>query len=166
MLARMQARPLIGREAELDQLVHAIGSARSGRGSLWFLSGEPGIGKSRLAEELSERAAHDGACVVWGRCWEAGGAPAYWPWIQILRALLRGQDAPRLEQGLGPRARYLAHLLPELAARGGPKPELPPLDAERGRFELLDAVSGVLCDLQRPEGVLVILEDLHAADAS
>lgn len=166
MLARMQARPLIGREAELEQLVHAVEAGRCGRGSLWFLSGEPGIGKSRLAEELSDRAAQEGVCVVWGRCWEAGGAPAYWPWIQILRALLRGEDAPRLEQALGPRARYLAHLLPELTARGGPKPELPPLDAERGRFELLDAVSGVLCDLPRPEGALVILEDLHAADAS
>lgn len=166
MLARMQARPLIGREAELEQLIEAVHAGRSGRGSLWFLSGEPGIGKSRLAEELSDRAAHEGASVVWGRCWEAGGAPAYWPWIQILRALLRGADALRLEQELGPRARYLSHLLPELATRGGVKPELPPLDAERGRFELLDAVSGVLCDLPRPEGVLVILEDLHAADAS
>jgi tetratricopeptide (TPR) repeat protein len=165
-LARMLARPLIGRDAELQQLTRIIGAARAGRGSLWFLSGEPGIGKSRLAEELSERAADEGLWVVWGRCWEAGGAPAYWPWIQILRALLRGQDMERLRQGLGPRARYLAHLMPELAARGAASSELSPLDAERGRFELLDAVSGALCELPRPEGALIILEDLHAADAS
>jgi tetratricopeptide (TPR) repeat protein len=162
----MQARPLIGREAELDELTRALAAARAGRGSLRFLSGEPGIGKSRLAEELSERAAQAGMLVVWGRCWEAGGAPAYWPWIQILRALLRGEDPLRLERELGQRADYLTSLLPELASRSTPRETLPPLDADRGRFELLDALSGALCEIPRPEGVLVILEDLHAADAS
>ena len=51
-----------------------------------LLAGEPGIGKSRLAEELATRARDRGARVLVGRCWEAGGAPAYWPWVQALRS--------------------------------------------------------------------------------
>jgi DNA-binding SARP family transcriptional activator len=77
---------LVGREAELDELEAGLGDAFAGRGGLFLLFGEPGIGKSRLAEEVASRARARGAVVVVGRCWEAGGAPAYWPWVQAMRA--------------------------------------------------------------------------------
>jgi DNA-binding SARP family transcriptional activator len=76
----------VGRGRELAELMTGLDDAFGGRGWLFLLVGEPGIGKSRLAEELGARARERGARVLVGRCWEAGGAPAYWPWVQSLRA--------------------------------------------------------------------------------
>jgi DNA-binding SARP family transcriptional activator len=70
----------VGREREVAALVRALDDALAGRGRLLVIGGEPGIGKSRLAEELASRATDSGREVLWGRCWEAGGAPPYWPW--------------------------------------------------------------------------------------
>jgi DNA-binding SARP family transcriptional activator len=67
----------VGREREFGELVAGLEDAFAGRGRLFLLDGEPGIGKSRLAEELAARAKARGAAVLVGRCWEAGGAPAY-----------------------------------------------------------------------------------------
>ena len=69
-------RGFVGREAELAELGGALDQALAGHGRLYLLSGEPGIGKTRLADEVSAIAAARGAAVYWGRCWEAGGAPA------------------------------------------------------------------------------------------
>jgi hypothetical protein len=65
----------VGRERELADLSAGLNQAASGRGSLFLLAGEPGIGKSRLADELATTARERGFLVLWGRCWEAGGAP-------------------------------------------------------------------------------------------
>ena len=78
--------PFVGRERELRELTAALDAARSGRGSIALIGGEPGIGKTRLASELADLAADRGLPTVWGRCPE-GGAPPYWPWTQILRTL-------------------------------------------------------------------------------
>ena len=82
----------VGREAELDQLLSLLDEAQAGRGRIALLVGEPGIGKSRLADEVMNTARARGAVVLIGRCWEAGGAPAYWPWVQSLRALRAGDE--------------------------------------------------------------------------
>src|SRR5438105_11779544 len=88
MLAAMSSpRPFVGRSAELARLESAIAGAAAGRGALVRVVGEPGIGKTRLADEIAARAGERGMRVAWGRAWEAGGAPAYWPWTQILGAL-------------------------------------------------------------------------------
>src|SRR5262245_1625791 len=71
----------VGRSAEIAALDAALEAARSGYGGVALLAGEPGIGKTRLADELSERAAAQGALVLWGRCYEGAGAPAFWPWV-------------------------------------------------------------------------------------
>ena len=76
----------VGRERELAELTRSLEDAISGRGRLFLLTGEPGIGKSRLAEELARHARDRGALVLIGRCWEAGGVPAFWPWVQSLRS--------------------------------------------------------------------------------
>ena len=78
----------VGREDEVGRLTRGLDEALAGRGRLFVVSGEPGIGKTRLCDEISARAADRGARVAWGRCWEAGGAPAYWPWIQSLREMV------------------------------------------------------------------------------
>jgi predicted ATPase len=68
-----------GRKHEMATLRAGLDDANAGHGRLFLISGEPGIGKTRLADELSREATERGMCVVWGRCWEGGGAPAYWP---------------------------------------------------------------------------------------
>src|SRR5688500_2898845 len=91
MLGDMElgTRSLVGRGRELAALTAALGAAQRGRGSVWLISGEPGIGKSRFAEEDARVSAEHELSVLWGRAWEAGGAPAYWLFIQVLRALFR-----------------------------------------------------------------------------
>ncbi|HEX6766025.1 MAG TPA: AAA family ATPase, partial [Polyangiaceae bacterium] len=142
----------MGREPELEQLVGALSRARSGRGSLVFLSGEPGIGKTRLAEELSRRAEAEGARVAWGSAWDGGGAPAYWPWIQILRVLRIGLPEPgeALRRDLGPLwGDETTTSNDEVAAR---------------EFRRSDALRAVLSAAADKAPLLLVLDDLHAAD--
>src|SRR6266481_445688 len=104
----------VGRERELSELRAALDDVSAGHGRLFLLSGEPGIGKTRLAEEISNDASARGMRVVWGRCWEGGGAPAYWPFIQILRACVADRDSEDLKALLGSGASEIARLLPEI----------------------------------------------------
>jgi hypothetical protein len=104
----------VGREPELAALLGALDDALAGSGRLTLVAGEPGIGKSRLAEELVDHARQRGARVCVGRCWEAGGAPAYWPWVQALRAYIRDSEPEALRAQLGDRGPELAAILPEV----------------------------------------------------
>ena len=81
---------LVGRDRELDDLRAAMSHAAQGHGRLVLIGGEPGIGKSRLADELAGQAREAGHIVLWGRGWEDAGAPPFWPWVQILRSYVRG----------------------------------------------------------------------------
>jgi predicted ATPase len=83
----------VGRERELSELSRALDETREGHGRLFLISGEPGIGKTRLAEEVAREAAARGMPTVWGRCWEGAGAPAYWPWIQVIRGWINSADS-------------------------------------------------------------------------
>jgi hypothetical protein len=103
-LADATRRVFVGREAELGELGRGLSDALGGRGRLYLVSGEPGIGKTRLADELSELAFARGVPVLWGRCWEAGGAPAFWPWLDVLAARRRRRRRPRRRQEERPRA--------------------------------------------------------------
>ena len=75
--------PFVGREAELGMLTVDLDAALAGRGGVVLVAGEPGIGKTRLVEELAAQASGRGVLVLWGRCWEGERAPAFWPWVQI-----------------------------------------------------------------------------------
>src|SRR5262249_5979626 len=107
---------LLGRERELSTLLPVVDAALAGNGAIVLLAGEPGIGKTRLAEALAEHANARGAAVAVGRCWEAGGAPAYWPWVQALGAHAREIDGHELRSRLGPEGGELATIVPEVAA--------------------------------------------------
>ena len=78
---------IVGRRRELDALRTWLEATRNGNGRLVLCAGEPGIGKTRLAQELAGIALASGIAVAWGRCVEAEGAPAFWPWRQVLRSL-------------------------------------------------------------------------------
>jgi eukaryotic-like serine/threonine-protein kinase len=155
----------VGRERELAELVCGLDDAFAGRGRLVLVVGEPGIGKSRLAEELIACARTRGARVLVGRCWEAGGAPAYWPWVQSLRAYVRESDPSELRSQLGFAAADLAQLVPELRQHFPDLPEPPALDPEAARFRLFDATADLLRNASESRPIVLVLDDLHAADA-
>ncbi|HKJ19479.1 MAG TPA: ATP-binding protein, partial [Woeseiaceae bacterium] len=93
---------LVGRQKELDAIDESLAALASGQGGTLFLSGEPGIGKSTLARALGEKARSLGFPVYWGFCWESGGAPAYWPWTQVMRLLVSDAEvAEELVANLG-----------------------------------------------------------------
>jgi predicted ATPase/DNA-binding SARP family transcriptional activator len=155
----------VGRQGELDQLLHGLSDAFAGRGRLFLLAGEPGIGKSRLAEEVARRAHARGARTLVGRCWEAGGAPAYWPWVQSLRGHIRSVEPAVLQAQLGGQAADLAQMLPELRELLPHVPEMASsADPESTRFRLFDATAQFLQRASESRPILLVLDDLHAAD--
>src|SRR5918996_109884 len=157
--------PFVGRGREMEELVDALNGAVKGDGGLVLLAGEPGIGKSRLGDELSLRADALGAEVVWGRCWEAGGAPPFWPWVLLLRGILREADPDDVRQWVGSGGSDLVTILPELA---GMVLELPDrteiLDPDTARFRLFESVTEFLRKAAEARPLVVVLDDLHAAD--
>jgi transcriptional regulator with XRE-family HTH domain len=111
--ARGARRPLlVGRETELAVLRERLAAAQAGHGSLVLLVGEPGIGKTRLAEALAAEAQGAGVSVLWGRCWEGDGAPPFWPWRELLRGYSEQQCPRTLRAKLGSGAAALTQLLP------------------------------------------------------
>jgi DNA-binding SARP family transcriptional activator len=130
----------VGRIAELAELERRLDDALAGRGAVVVVEGEPGIGKTRLAEELVRRARARGVQVLTGRCWEATAAPAYWPWSQ---ALGRSEWSSIVSASSGEAD----------------------TDPESARFELFEAVVASLQTVARTRPILLVLDDMHAADA-
>lgn len=173
-----QRASLFGRDRELVELVALLARAEQGQGSLVFLEGEPGIGKTALVEQFCVQASARGARVLWGRCWEEGGAPAFWPFIQVLRAMLAGCGADTLRSWLDGESADLLSLVPELAQNPLARASANALSlgSAQEKFRIFDGMSRVLRRmahaLHREElngataGLVVViaLEDLHAAD--
>src|SRR2546427_13230380 len=84
--------PFVGRRKEMRQLAIALDETISGRGGVVLVAGEPGIGKTRTAQELADPARRIGVPVLVGRFPHGGGAPAYWPWLPIVRGSARGAE--------------------------------------------------------------------------
>ena len=154
----------VGREAEMTELLSALADALGGRGRLALVTGEPGIGKSRLTEELVARARARGARILVGRCWEAGGAPAFWPWVQSLRAYIDERGADDLREELRGGAGELAQLLPELRELLPETSDAPVLDPDAARFRLFDAATSFLKRAAAGQPIVLVIDDLHAAD--
>jgi hypothetical protein len=162
--ARGGGPPLINRERELAELCAALAEARQGRGGMFLIAGEPGIGKTRLAEAVSNVAWGEGLVPLWGRAWESAGAPAYWPWVQILRGLVGLRDDAALAAQTASGAPWLAQIIPELRDRlpGTSKPRS--AESDKARFAVFDAAASFLRAGARAEPLLIVLDDVHAAD--
>jgi DNA-binding SARP family transcriptional activator len=156
--------PLVGREGELGALRRDLDATCAGHGHVTLLGGEPGVGKTRLVEELTAAAADSGATVVWGRCYDGRGAPAFWPWTQIINGLLGAFDPDVLRVALGPSGSELAQLVPEVKELLPDFEPPPPLDPESSRFRLYQAFAGFLRRLAHVRPVVVVVDDLHWAD--
>jgi DNA-binding SARP family transcriptional activator len=154
----------VGRDGELNQLLAGLDAAVAGRGGLFLISGEPGIGKSRLADELMRAARARGAQILTGRCWEAGGAPAYWPWVQSLRAYVRASNLEVLRVQLGAGGAELAQILPELRELFPGLPASTSIGSEGAPFRLFEATAEFLRNISAGRPMVLVLDDLHAAD--
>ncbi len=160
-----KAELFVGRERELSLLDRALDVAISGSGSMVTITGEPGIGKTRIAEVLAESAARRGVATLWGRCSEDSGAPSYWPWVQLLRAYVESRSEELLPVELGTSAGPLAELAPEIVHRFGPHAAVQrPSDPAQARFVLFDALAGFWKRAAAGGALLLILDDLHCAD--
>ncbi len=163
-LEGLAGRVFVGREAELGELRGAADESLEGRGRMVLIAGEPGIGKTRTAEELATYAQVRGANVHWGRCLEDEGAPAYWPWVQAIRSYVRGADPVALAWEMGRGAADIARVVPEVADRVGEVSSPDEGDDESARFRLFDSIAGFLASAATSRPLVVVLDDLHWAD--
>ena len=168
--------PLAGREREVARLLDALAMARQGRGGVAFVSGEAGIGKTRLLIELAERARRDEWHVLLGRAYELEGRPPYLPVLEALRDGLRTQSQLDLELDVEDLAPELLNLLPSLAphacrpVRASVATARPVAhehaELARDRFRLFESICDVLLAMAHASraGLLLALDDLHWAD--
>src|SRR6266851_2820641 len=167
----LKRNTFVGREGELAELVSACESGAASDAHLFLIHGEPGIGKTRLCDELASRAKARGIQVLWGRCWEGGGAPAYWPWIQVIRGVLGALDSERrklfVESEIAADIiQQVAQIVPEMRpVQSNFRPSITEkLEPGEARFRLFDAVANFLKIGARSHPILIVLDDLHDAD--
>ncbi|TMB69038.1 MAG: hypothetical protein E6J43_05070, partial [Chloroflexi bacterium] len=155
--------PYVGREEERAELRRLMEQAIAGRGSIVLIRGEPGVGKTRLAQELVLEARKHGMFDSTGRCYEMEGSPPYIPYIEMLQqSLRRGPAGFRI--ALGENAGEIAKILPELRQVFDDIPpplELPP---EQERLYLFNSIREFLERVSHTLPLLHVLDDLHWAD--
>ncbi|WP_242901669.1 ATP-binding protein [Actinomadura terrae] len=145
----------VGREPELARLDEAARAAAAGRRGIVIVGGDAGMGKTALVERFARTLGDRGWTRAWGRAPETGGAPAAWPWAELLHELTAAvPPEPALAARLGP-------LLDDAAA--GPA-AAPGADAGTGRFRLHLAVGDYLDEVAGRAPLLLVLDDLHWAD--
>ncbi|MGH2754648.1 MAG: CocE/NonD family hydrolase [Actinomycetota bacterium] len=157
-------RGLVGRRPELEMLWRAAESARSGRGRVLLVAGDPGIGKTALIEEFST--SNHGLTIHWGQCYEGEGAPPFWPWRQILESVVAQASAAAVFDAAGERAADLVQLVPGLTAHAGDVSGDPVGDPEEARFRLYVAVASVITNLAKEQALMLVLDDLHWSDSA
>ena len=162
--ARSSRTPLVGRDRERAELRQLLRQALLGRGQLVLLTGEAGVGKTYLAEELAAEADAFGARVLTGRCQQDATLP-YQPFVEMLDALLPEMQGPeRARRVLGDDAPQLAKIMPRLRTL---LPDIPaPLDLppEQERRFLFQAVHAFLACLADARPLVLLVEDLHWVD--
>jgi DNA-binding CsgD family transcriptional regulator len=168
-MARVSSPTFVGRAAELDRLDQALDQATNRRPATRLITGEAGIGKTRLVEEFLGQARAAGARVLVGACLQLGesGLP-YAPFVGALRSVIRSMAPDEIDALVGPGRGELAHLLPDLGPTS-PRPSSRPdasLSATAAQARLFEIVFGVLRRLADERTLVLVLEDVHWADAS
>ncbi len=155
---------LIDREPELGELKAALEAMLSARGQVVLIAGEPGIGKTRLADELLVYARLRGCLALTGRCYEQEVSIPYLPVAEVLMGAVRALPDDRLGEALGPHAPEIVKLVPELATRIAALEPSPPLEPNQERLRLFESVRAFLITLARRQPLVVMLDDLHWAE--
>ncbi|MEX1255884.1 MAG: protein kinase [Dehalococcoidia bacterium] len=164
VLDRLSRGVFVGREQELERLRRAFDEAFAGRGSLLMLVGEPGIGKTRAAQELETYGRIRGGLVLWGAAHEAAGAPAYWPWVQVGRGYGSTHDITELATDMDGKQAVLAGIFPELRAGANyVEPDVVE-DPEAAQFRLFDSYTTFVRAMAKRSPLILALDDLHWAD--
>ncbi len=154
----------VGRDKELAQVKAGLEAALSGRGSLVMVVGEPGIGKTRLSEELSVYARLRGAQVMFGQCYESEGAPPYIPFVEALRQYVAIRPPEALREEMGEGASDVAKLVSEVRAALPDIPHSKSQEPESERYRLLEGVTSFIVNASRANPLLLVLDDIHWAD--
>jgi DNA-binding CsgD family transcriptional regulator len=135
-----------------------------GQPGIALLAGEPGIGKTRTAQQLIAHAEPQGVLALWGRCPEEAGAPPYWPWVQLMRRWIARHDEAEVARVFAAAA-PLASLDPQFAPYlPQPAADLSGSDPAQARFRLFDAVAGFWQRAALRQPLLLVFDDLHRAD--
>ncbi len=159
-------RPFVGRQQERKQLEIALEDALDRRGRIVMLVGEPGIGKTRTAQELMAYSVPKGYQNLTGRCHSTRGAPPFWPWIQAVRSYVMGLSQQQLRSQLGPGAEDIAEVIPEIKNQMPDLGSPPAIDAEEAKFRFFDSFGGFLVRASEARPLLIFLDNLHWADRS
>ena len=154
----------VGRHREMGELKACLEDALSGRGRLVTLVGEPGIGKTRTAQELTTYAGLRGAQVLWGRSYEEQGVPPYWPWVQAIRSYVRERDPEQLRSEMGAGAGDIAEVVSDVRERLPNLHPAPELEPDQARFRLFDSIAAFLKTASQRQPLVLVLDDLHWAD--
>jgi class 3 adenylate cyclase len=154
---------LIRRDDELGVLEDGLLAARRGESRFVLLAGEAGIGKTRLSRELVREARELGCAVLSGGASDAEVSLPYLPFVEAIGNYLDEQDLDRLREALGPALGELGQLFPTLAGDRQPEPSSDPGQA---KLRLFEAVVSLLALPARDRTVLLVIEDVHWADAS
>ena len=164
------ARPgpvgMTGRDREINELLADLTAAIAGDGRMVLLGGEPGIGKTRLAEEVARAAVEREVAVVWGRCDESPGAPAFWPWMQVVDALVTTYGEESARRAIGSDAASLGLVAPDVHALTGVEPEAPSPDPEAARFLTCAAATRMIDRLASQRPLVIVIDDLQWADVA
>jgi RecA/RadA recombinase len=144
---------LVGRRLATGALRSAVDAAAGGAGGVVLFAGEAGMGKTALAAEAVAYAKARGATAVWGTCWEGDGAPGFWPWIQVVRALAM--------EGDGTGEAMLAELTGGTGERGGVLG-----DESAVRFRTYDLAATYVRTRAAQRPLVIVIDDLHWADVS
>ena len=155
-------RRFVGRVAARDQLTSAWKDVATGARRVALISGEPGVGKTRLAAEVARAAHTEGATVLYGRCDEELGVP-YQPFFEALRPYVGACSPDELAEQVAPHGGDLARLLPQIAERVPDLPDPLRADPETERFRLFEAITSFLTRMGSAHAVVLVLDDLHWA---
>ena len=156
----------VGRQREMSELKAALEDAMSGHGGLVMLGGEPGIGKTRTAQELAAYGEMKGIRVHWGWCFQEEGAPPYWPWILTFRSYIQQREPEQLRSDAGAGAADIAEIVPEIHNKLTDLETPPSLEPEQARFRLFDSITTFFRNASESQPLMLVLDDLHWADKS
>jgi ATP/maltotriose-dependent transcriptional regulator MalT len=162
----VELTPFVGREEERTWLREIIDSTQGGAGGLVMIGGEPGVGKSRLAQQMAREGRDRGFRVFTGHCYEREGDLPYMPWVEIIEAAAQETPPEAFREVLADSAPEMARIAPQLRLI---LPDIPPplqLPAEQQRRYTFGCIADYVGKVARIQPRLYVVEDLHWADES
>lgn len=159
-LGALPDSPLVARMAELDRLARSVDAVTTGSGRVVLLSGEPGVGKTRLAQELTLQLRDGGFLIGAGRCYQSRAGVPFYPFLDVLGTLYAAGSAAVRGQTVRSWT-YLAKLVPEISPTS-----ILASESSEERERLFRAVTSFVCALAGERPVALLLDDLHWADES